>query len=527
MLPDHITVFAESFSFDATGSQIASFSNRDIKCTCTAQNDGITISCTADSTPVRFLRARWLRKAPAGAVYCGDSWERLYGDAQWRTIDPARRMPWFFMEKSDNKLSCFGVRVRPNAFALWNVDPEGITLFLDLRCGTQGVVLRNRTVDAATVVMADFENTDTFDGAQRFCRMMCSDPLLPSEPVYGSNNWYYAYGISSHREILADTAILAGMTAGISNRPFMVIDDGWQVCHDPAGMNGGPWHSGNERFPDMALLAKEMKNAGVRPGIWFRPLWNTDPEIPAEWLLKREGSVYLDPSRKEVLDLVAKDTARLTKEWGFELVKHDFTTFDIFGRWGFLMNAFPADGNWRFFDDSKTSAEIVKELYRTITNAAGGAYIIGCNTIGHLAAGLIHISRIGDDTSGLRWERTRKMGINCLAFRMPQHRVFFDIDADCAGITGAIEWKYNRQWSDLLSRSGTTYFASVKPGVLDEKESAELREHFANASRQRDFTAIPGDWIATTAPEHWIINGQNTHYNWYPEAGAEEDFLYF
>ena len=109
---------------------------------------------------------------------------------------------------------------------------------------------------------------------------------------------------------------------------------------------------------------------------------------------------------------------------------------------------------------------------------------------------------------------------------MPQHRVFFDIDADCVGITGAVDWQYNRQWSDLLARSGTAYFASVKPGVLDENESAELREHFANASRQRDFTAIPGDWIATTSPENWCINGNEVHYKWYPEKGAEADFLY-
>ena len=48
-------------------------------------------------------------------------------------------------------------------------------------------------------------------------------------------------------------------------------------------------------------------------------------------------------------------------------------------------------------------------------------------------------------TSGVEWERTRNMGVNTLAFRLPQHRAFFDMDADCVGITGKIDWNKNRQ----------------------------------------------------------------------------------
>ena len=213
----------------------------------------------------------------------------------------------------------------------------------------------------------------------------------------------------------------------------------------------------------------------------------------------REPAEFLDPSVPEVLERVAADVARFA-EWGFELVKHDFTTFDCFGKWGFEMNEFPAAGDWSFRDTTRTSAEILLELYRRIRQAAGEMLILGCNTVGHFGAGLMHLSRIGDDTSGQRWERTRKMGVNTLAFRLPQHGAFFAVDADCLGVP----WELNRQWARLLATSGTPLFASLKPGVLGERKigrcgssSASLR--FRRARRCR-WTGFPtsarkiGNW---------------------------------
>src|SRR2546430_9977401 len=56
-------------------------------------------------------------------------------------------------------------------------------------------------------------------------------------------------------------------------------------------------------------------------------------------------------------------------------------------------SAQPAVPGWNFHDRTKTSAEIVRELYTDIRRAAGDAMLIGCNTIGHLAAGLFEIQR--------------------------------------------------------------------------------------------------------------------------------------
>jgi alpha-galactosidase len=75
--------------------------------------------------------------------------------------------------------------------------------------------------------------------------------------------------------------------------------------------------------------------------------------------------------------------------WGFELIKHDYTSFDLLDRWGSSMAADLTDAGWHFADRSRTTAEIALAPYRDIREAAGGAAIIGCNTFGQLSAGLL------------------------------------------------------------------------------------------------------------------------------------------
>ena len=130
------------------------------------------------------------------------------------------------------------------------------------------------------------------------------------------------------------------------------------------------------------------------------------------------------------------------------------------------MDAEITDDGWAFADQTRTTAEIIHAFYVALREAAGTAMLLGCNTIGHLTAGLFELQRIGDDTSGRDWNRTRKMGVNTLAFRIPQHGAFFAIDADCVGVTNAVPWRFNRQWLDLLARSGTPLFVSVAPDAL-------------------------------------------------------------
>lgn len=518
-LPDYVTVQTEEQVFISSGKkQTVQVGKTKVEFVDASGHEDILLS---SQDAVKCLKLRWNYTLSKHSVFLADAWERSYGDLEWKGMSGGRFMPWYFLASSPEKTECFGVKVRPSAMCFWQADTKGITLYLDVRCGGMGVLLKERTLEVAQVVCMQSGPEDTFGTAKEFCRRMCTDPVLPAYPVYGSNNWYYAYGDSSEQEILSDTDYVLKLTQGAANPPFMVIDDCWQEHHRLDEYNGGPWRAGNSKFPDMKRLAGQLGEKGVRAGIWIRLLLNEDEQIPAEWRISHNGC--LDPSHTLALEYIRKDVERLCS-WGFTLIKHDFSTYDMFGKWGFEANLVSNQEGWHFYDRGLTGAEVVKKLYQEIYDAsrANDAVVIGCNTIGHLGAGLMHLNRTADDTSGRIWERTRRMGVNTLAFRLPQHNTFFHIDADCVGITGAIPWDKNRQWADVIAQSGTPLFISAKPGVLSDGEMEELRQIMLVASKQERHK-IPVDWQENDCPQVWAEGGDTVTYDWYEDEGPSLD----
>ena len=527
--PDIVSIYAEGRQIAVEGQDKAALGDAQVWFEQPAGS--LRVLARAEETALKYIALRWIftdaerRREPVRVL--GDEWERGYGRMEWRGIVPERCMPWTVAvsngSDADRDVSgrfteCFGVKVRPTALCFWQYDQRGVTLWLDVRNGGNGVRLKGRTLAVCDVVFGEYRNDTAFHAIHAFYASLCDDRIEPPFKVYGSNNWYYADGKSSHEEILSDAKLVSDLCAGLENRPFMVIDDGWQ----PNPTNG-PWDRGNERFPDMKSLAERMKALGARPGIWIRYLGDEKQDTPGilpEHRLSRNEK-YLDPSHPSVLEKVREDTRRIVNDWGFELIKHDFSTYDIFGDWGVWRATTLTDDGWFFYDRTKTSAEIVVNFYRAIREAAGeNTILIGCNVIGHLAAGLVHLNRTGDDTSGREWERTRKMGVNTLAFRMLHDKTFFAADADCVGITEAVDWRLNREWLRALSVSGTPLFVSCKPGVPDEAALNDLRQAFSRASRQED-ALEPVDWMETTCPGLWRLNGEPVSFDWYPPMGAE------
>lgn len=460
--------------------------------------------------PVKKIVMEFVNSIPANSMVLGDAWERAYGDLCWDK--PSKKpYPWYFFAVKDDNFTAFGVKTGPNAFCHWLISDDNVSLVIDVRCGTQGVELKEALVACEIVALSE-KTEDIFASGRKFCAMMCENPLLPKEPIYGSNNWYYAYGNSSQKQIMIDTQLVAKWAYGLDNRPFMVIDAGWQpfMLMDEC-CSGGPYPHGNYLFPDMERLASDIKAMNVRPGLWYRPL-KTAETLPYNWFIRPKERI-LDPTIPEVLEILREDARRLTS-WGFELLKHDFSTYDIFGLWGFEMtDGIKYKDEYAFNDRSKTTAQAIKMMYQAILDGASGAYIIGCNTVSHLAAGLTHIQRIGDDTSGIEWERTRKMGVNCLAFRAVQHNIFYSADADCVGITNHIAWNRNVNWLRLVAQSGTPLFVSADPKALNADIENEIMEAFKIASKPQK-TAEPLDWLKTRTPEKWKLNGSIQTFNW-------------
>jgi alpha-galactosidase len=479
----------------------------------------LAIRVAAPGGAIDWIGLRWRGAFPASYRFLGDHWERSYGDLEWRGIVPHRRLPWYFLASDGRALSGYGVKTGAGSVACWQVDSAGVTLWLDVRSGSTGVELGSRELNAATAVSyRSAGNESVWSAARSFCKRMCAKPRLPAQPVYGGNNWYYTYGQNlTAAALLRDADLMAELAGGEKNRPWMALDMGYEADREGAG----PAAHTNAGFPDMPALAAEMKKRGVRPGIWRRLLLTTE-KLPEPLRLKRQppaggpGTPYflLDPSVPDSLAYVEREI-RTLREWGFEMIKHDYSTYDLFGRWGFEMTEDLSGSGCHFADRSRTTAEILLAFYSAIRQAAGDALLIGCNTIGHLGAGFFELQRIGDDTSGREWPRTRKMGINTLAFRLPQHGTFFAADADCVPVTAAIPPRLTEQWLDLVSRSGVPLFVSADPAVTGAKERAAIRAAFARSARTQAAGLEPLDWMETTAPQRWRADDRTLVYNWY------------
>ena len=474
----------------------------------TVEFDGANVAITGGETPIKTLEIEFKNEFFRDALVLCDALERGYGEFVWKKPDYSRLMPWYFGAFENNKTYCFGVKTRPNTICTWRCDENRITLIVDLRNGKNPLALNGRRIEACQMVTEVYEG-DAFDALCAFCKVMCDDAKLLTGPIYGGNDWYCNYGDSSAEKILRHTQRIVECAPKDGPKPYMVIDDGWQVC----ARCTGPWYTGNQLFGDMGVLAKQIEEMGAIPGIWIRPL-RTLEMIPQHWVLTRQGefAFLMDPSVPEVLDKVTEDIVRI-RNWGYKLIKHDFTTGEIFGLWGFEMSDDYVSQK-EFADKTKTTAEIVKNLYQTIRDAAGDdVAIIGCNTISHLSAGYFEIQRTGDDTSGKEWARTKKYGINTLAFRMPQHNAFYAADADCVGITRQLDWNINRRWLDVLAKSGTPLFISIGDDAFTDEVKADITAAFKLAV-SCETVSRPVDWMENIIPEVWDSAFGRDTYEW-------------
>ncbi len=477
--------------------------------TVTTEN-GFDLYLTALNDKPEFIELHWTAPENDEIFVLGDAWERSYGELEFRKLsDNDRYMPWYFIATDKKTSFCFGVKTGTNSFVSFRYDKNGITALVDVRNGGSGVHLNGRKLLAASFIYEEYVTADIMANLHIFCKKMCPSPRLPKEKIYGGNNWYYAYGDSCYEQIISDARLQAVLAEGIDNKPFEVVDDCWSVNDTE-----GPWHP-NEKFGDMKNLATEIKEMGVRPGIWLRPLHNKDEAISGEMRILREDErLYLDPTHPDTQAYLREDIRRI-KDWGYELIKHDFSTVDLFGDYGASLTATITNiKNWHFYDKTKTNAEIVLDFYNLLREEAGEMLIIGCNTVSHLGAGIFEISRTGDDTSAREWERTPKYGVNTLAFRIPQNEAFYMVDADCVGILNDLTpWAKNRQWLQLLSYSNSPLFVSCTDEIPDNcKEDLKMAYKVFNEEKPHEFEAI--DIYENKIPSKWKLDGKIVEYDW-------------
>lgn len=472
-------------------------------------NDSVDIILKADKTPIKHIYLYYSVDIKSTDLIYGDTLERGYADLSWSKANDKPMFWYFFVNDVErNKLFALGSKVHPRGIVIFKFIGNGIVkVDLNVCNGANGVILNGRELLITSLIQKDYSYSNLLDCCRDFCVLMMNGvkkiPL--NEKVFGFNNWYYAYGKSSYNQILDDVKLLKKVTKNLQIKPFMVIDDCWQI--NPCG---GPWLP-NSDFKDMEKLASEIKKSGIRPGIWIRPL--------------ADFSDYLKecrhPMNKDVLDFTYPEVKEHVKEvignivkWGYELIKYDYVTWDIYLLYAFQMDeTLCAHQNWNFHNRSLTNAEIVMDLYKTILDASGGTILLGCNAISHLVAGYVHINRVGDDTSGREWDRTKRFGVNTLAFRAMQDKVFYIADYDCVGIIGEqIPWKQNKEWLRLLSFSNTPLFVSCNPYLISKEIEEDLINAFA--INVLDNKCEPINWLDELYPTEWNVNGEKASFDW-------------
>lgn len=492
------------------------------------------VSVYPSGSPIKYLKLRFNGDLQNVDKVYGDQWERagLYAYLEWRSVMACRVLPWFCYVVSSNGTSCYGVKTGANCFAFFQVDTSGITLFLNLCNGTNGANITEPLCACEVVELHSDGNKSVYETAAAFSRMMCDKPVLPKSPIFGVNNWYWAYGDISYESVLKETDYLKEMTSGCKNKPYMIIDDGWQKNRVAGASSyiGGEW-TPNDRFKDMRKTAEVIHAKGAKAGIWFRPLL-TREKVPEEAILCEEcGGKVLDPSHPFTLEKVYNDAKRLS-DWGFDLIKHDFSTGDaICGQKALTCERYDyaiVAENRKFFDHRKTAAVILKDLYRAIQDGAGEKEVIACNAIGHLSAGIHSVYRIGNDTSGRAFEWTRRDGINSV-MRLPLNNAFYNADPDCAAFTDKVRADINLDFLEMCALTGMTTLASVTPHILKSDEMQRINRIFKTADEGKERYGIK-NYEKTANPEifvspdgkrekrfDWnrVYNGSRTVLNWF------------
>ncbi len=230
-------------------------------------------------------------------------------------------------------------------------------------------------------------------------------------PVNGWCSWFSFFGAISEGEVLRQAKFAAQQLKPYGFE-YVQVDDGFY-------RGFGDWE-GNERFPHgMKWLAKEIRAAGLRPGIWLAPFVIAEDTKMArehpEWLLRHaDGRLQqIGPGLKEgskealeqkpklyALDITHPGAAAwlrklfdtVANDWGYDFIKIDFV------EWSLLAAE-------KYHDPSWTKAAIYRRGFEIIREAIGPKrHLLDCGP-GPVTVGLIDSMRIELDQPPVTWQQ--------------------------------------------------------------------------------------------------------------------------
>jgi alpha-galactosidase len=184
----------------------------------------------------------------------------------------------------------------PLRFAAKSLPPG---LSLDARTGIIGGAIARAGRYAVSITV-----TNPRGSADSVLTIVGGDDALALTPPMGWNSWNVWGGSVDDAKVraAADAMVKSGLAA--HGYQFINIDDGWEGKRDTNGVL-----QPNEKFPDMKALADYVHSKGLKIGIYSSPGPRTCQGLPGSY-------------QYEEID------ASTWAGWGFDLLKHDWCSYD-------------------------------------------------------------------------------------------------------------------------------------------------------------------------------------------------------
>ena len=93
-----------------TAPDAAAFRAGDVTVELAEADGSLAVFVQAQNTPVRELVLTWKAMFGGAGEVLGDTWERGYGDLEWKKEADHIGMPWYFFRHEAGKCLAFGVK---------------------------------------------------------------------------------------------------------------------------------------------------------------------------------------------------------------------------------------------------------------------------------------------------------------------------------------------------------------------------------------------------------------------------------